>query len=185
MFELTRVTAKLHSYSPRRELHGDDPQPAASLTFDVKLGADLLAMFAPTLRSSLFHKADGVVRNLADAASDANDLRYPQITDPIKWELEIVGAELTIHRGLGPKSDLVLPLCDVDNFSLLPMQGGIVAVRFRVACHPSESQSGKLAFLIAEEVEITLDPPEPVEDLADQASPPPKRGRGKREEARP
>lgn len=57
-FELDAVEAKLNSYTPRRELHGEDPQPAASLAFAVNLDADALAMFAPTLRSSLFHKAE-------------------------------------------------------------------------------------------------------------------------------
>lgn len=45
-FELDGVEAKLNSYTPRRQPHGDDPQPAASLAFAVNLDADALAMFA-------------------------------------------------------------------------------------------------------------------------------------------
>lgn len=167
-FALNEQKARLINYTPRRELHGEDPKPAATLRFGVTLGADLLAMFAPTLRSSFYCKREGVQRDLADAAADANDLRYPQIEDPIKWALEIVGAELTIDYGLGNKSNIVLPLCDIDEFTVSPQQGGVVLVVFRVACHPDEKQSGKLAMMIGkDDLKITLEPP--AGDLVEQA----------------
>lgn len=177
MFELLETKAKLATYTPRRELHGEDPKPAATLKFEVVLGADLLAMFHATLRHSFFHKNENVA-NLADRAADANDLRYPEITKPIAWSLEMIGAELTIDYGLGGKSNIVLPGCDVDDFTIAPQQGGVVIVGFRVACHPDEKQSGKLAFLIGnDDLKITLTPPEPVEDLASEKPPQRRRGR--------
>jgi len=166
-FELTTHKAKLNSYSPRRELHGEDRKPAATLHFGIAIGAELLAMFSPTLRSALFYKDANAARSdLADQGSEAADLRFPEISAPIHWAHEIVGAKLTIHRGISATSNLVLPECMVDKFTLAPQQGAVVLVNFRVACHPDEKQSGKLAMIIDEECEITLEPPEPMADLA-------------------
>lgn len=164
--------AKLSSYTPRRELHGEDPRPAATLKFDIVLGADMLLMFHPTLRSALFEHREGVVRNLADAASTANDLRYPQIGKPLTWTLELIGAELTIDYGLGGKSNIVLPDCTVDDFTISPQQGAVAFVGFRVACHPDEKQSGKLAMMIGkDDLKITLAPPAAEQDLAGERPP--------------
>lgn len=167
-FELDAVEAKLNSYTPRRELHGEDPQPAASLAFAVNLDADALAMFAPTLRSSLFYKSAHEGGDMVDQIADAADLRYPEIAKALHWDREIVGAEVVIDHGLGGKSAIELGGCDVDNFTLQAMQGGRVIVTFRVACHPDEKQSGKLAFLIGEAVTLSLSPPEA--DLAEKGA---------------
>ena len=180
VFELSNQEAKLVSFSPRRELHGDDPQPAADLRLFMNLDAAELVMFDPTLRSLLFHKAEHAASNLADQAHDAPDLRFPKLKGPLDWDLEIIGAELTLHRGLGGKSDLTIPSCTVNKFQLDPQQGGRVLVGFRVQAHPSESQSGKLAFLIGEDVEISLAPPEaetPALPAADPKKPTTKRSR--------
>ena len=157
MFELMDQKARLHSYTPRRELHGETPVPAATLIFETVVDADVLALFSPTLRHFLFHKAEHSP-DLADEAAEANDLRYPEITNALKWTLELVGAVLTIEHGLGAKSDLVLPGAKVDGFQITPAQGGMVNVRFSVGAHPDERQSGKLAFLIGTELTITLTP---------------------------
>lgn len=51
-FELSQQKARLTSYTPRRELHGEDPKPAATLAFACTLPASALAMFSPTLRAA-------------------------------------------------------------------------------------------------------------------------------------
>jgi hypothetical protein len=160
-FELAAAKAKLVSYAPRREMHGEDPKPAASLHFVVNLDASDLAMFSPALRASLYARNESAPgRDMVDAVSDGHDLRFPEIGKPITWTKEIIGADLKIGYGLGGRSDISLPTCDVDDFKIDPQQGGQVAVSFRVACHPDEKQSGKLAFMIGDSVELTLTPPE-------------------------
>jgi hypothetical protein len=42
---------------------------------------------------------------------------------PLKYSEEPVGAEVTIHRGLGGKSDIMLPGCSVNNFTLDAQEG--------------------------------------------------------------
>jgi hypothetical protein len=179
-FELTEQKARLASYTPRRELHGEKPQPAASIAFEVRgEAADLLPMFSSTLRSSFYYKLEGPAGNLADATHDAPDLRYPQIAKPLHWTLEIVGARVTIHQGLGGLSDLVFPDATADDFTIEPTQGGIVVVRFRVACHPDRQQSGYLAHMIGEDCNVTFEPPEASASLLAPDVQPSGRGRRK------
>jgi len=169
VFELSQAKARLTSYTPRRELHGEDPKPAATLRFDVTLSADDLAMFSPTLRHSLYCKNENAQgqTDAVNALAAANDVRYPEISKPLAWKKEIIGAELRIDYGLGGDSDIILPMSDVDEFSIDAQPGGMVVVAIRIACHPDKTQSGNLAFMIGRDVEISLAPPSPVEhDLA-------------------
>lgn len=164
-FSLERKSATLTSYTPRRELHGEDPQPAATLAFSAPLVAPELGMFEPTLAHYVFKRPeDGA--DLADSGNEYGAVRFPQITSVLAWDKEIVGAVLTIHYGIDERSDIVLPGCNVDKFALKPENGGMALVTFRCACHPDERQSGKLAMLIGQECEITLTPPVAVVDLA-------------------
>jgi hypothetical protein len=145
-FDLDKVKATVH-YTPRREMHGEDPEPAASLIFDLVLGADLLAMFAPTLRWSLYFNPNKPTNGGASPVDDANDLRYPEVDGAIRWKGEIVGGEITVHHGIGGKSDIRLPVTKADDFRIEPRGGGVFGLHFRVACRPDERQSGALALL--------------------------------------
>lgn len=159
MFELSKTKAKVVDFNPRAELHGNDGKLAGDIKFSVVLSADILAHFDPTLRSFLFHKRAGVQDDLANEAHDAPNLRFPQMTVPVKWEMELVGAELTIHHGLGGRSDIVLSGCKVNAFALEPKEGGSVIVGFRVQAPLDEKIAGKLCALIQESPEITIEPP--------------------------
>ncbi len=164
MFSLKNDVAKLANVNPRAELHGEDPQPACDLKIEMNVSNGLLAEFHPTLRSFLYEKDDSQL----DLAEDSlTHLRMPKL-GPLKWDEELVGAEVTVHRGLGGKSDIVLPGCSVNNFVLAPQEGGSVMLCFRVQGHPDEKQFGRLCSIIGSEIEITVMPPEPGEDLASQ-----------------
>lgn len=181
MFELTNQQAKLTSFNPRAEMHGEDPTPAADIKFETNVPAELLVLFDPTLRSFLYCKRDGIeggdLANQASRASEAPNLRYPKLGGPLKWDMDIVGATLTIHHGLGGKSDLIIPGCKVNAFTLAPQEGGTCIIGFRVQCKPDEKQSGKLCFMVAESVEITIEPPDETTADIDEDAPKPRRGR--------
>lgn len=175
-FELDHQSGIMVNFNPRAEKHGEDPKPAADLRFSLNMASANLAMLDPTLRSFLFHKSSEASNDLADQGSDAPDLRFPKLVGPLEWNLEMVGATLTIHHGIGGRSDLVLQGVDVNKFTLDPQQGGTVIVGFRVHGHPSEQQNGKLSYMISKDVEISLEPPEAkAPDLADEQKP--RRGR--------
>ena len=59
MFSLANQAAKLTSVNPRAEIHGTDHVMAADLKFEIKVGNDVLSEFDPSLKSSLYKKADG------------------------------------------------------------------------------------------------------------------------------
>lgn len=159
MIELSEQDAKLTKYNPRPELHGQDPTPAADVKFEFNAAAaDVLPMLDPTLRSFLFCKNGAVQHDLASQAHDAPDLRYPKMATPIEWGANLEDAKLTIHRGIGGKSDLVLPAKMKKPIQLAPQQGGTVIVTMQVQCHPDERAAGSLYMLMGQKVSISFEP---------------------------
>lgn len=182
-FELSRANALLISFNPRAEKHGEDPQPAADLRFALNLPSSDLAMLDPTLRSLLFCKDPDRPSDLADQGTETPHLRFSKLRGPLEWEHEIIGAQLVVHYGTGGKSDIVIEGCNVNKFSIDPQEGGTVIFGFRVQCHPTEHQNGKLSYMIQKDLEISLAPPEEGKaDLADQASGEPSKSRGRKRE---
>ena len=160
----TEKKALLCNVNPRSEVHGAEREPAADLKIRVDCENHLLAEFAPSLRSFLYFKdeaADKDGRNdLADQANDAPNLRFPALEAPLRWSEEMQNATLTVHHGIGGKSDLVLKDVKVNAFSIEPREGGTVSLTFRVQCHPDERTLGKLAVQVQNEIDITLAPAE-------------------------
>lgn len=161
MFSLKNDVATLANVNPRAELHGEDPKPACDLRIDMSVSNGLLSEFHPTLRGFLFEKDESQL-DLGDEG--LTKLRMPKL-GPLKYGEELVGAEVTIHRGLGGKSDIILPGCSVNNFTLDAQEGGSVQLQFRIQGHPDEKQFGRLCSCIGSEIEITIEPPAPGADL--------------------
>ena len=169
MLELKKTNMVLTSFNPRAELHGDDPKPAADLTLEAKLPNSVLAEFDPTLKALLYVKDT----EQADLVSEGDPehmtkRRFPKMS-PFKWDDEIVGAQVTIHWGVGKKSDVVLGGCVVGNYKIDAEEGGTVKLTLRVQCHPSESQAGKVCMLVGSKIDVTIEPPEADEELVEKA----------------
>lgn len=165
-FDLSHVTGTIH-YNPRRELHGPEKEPAATLTFSVQLKADDLAMFHSDLRSAFYFNPHKPVNGGASPVDDANDLRFVEMVSSVKWNREIVGGDLTLHKGLGGRSDVRIPVDKVDDFRFDFLAGGIFELSFRVACKPDERQSGALAMMQDTDREFSFESPKHA-DLAEQ-----------------
>jgi hypothetical protein len=166
MFELTEQASKVVNVNPRPELHGEDPKPAADLHFEAKLSNDCLAMFAPSLRSSLYMKDDAQPDLVSQAdPSHRTKLQFPKLGAPLKWKDEIAGATVTVHYGATERSNIVLANCTVGKFELEPEEGGTVVVGFRVQCHPTEEQAGKLCMMVGLMMPVTVTPPAAAEEL--------------------
>ena len=58
MFSLANQAAKLVNVNPRAELHGADKKLAVDLKFEIKVSNDVLSEFDPSLKGSLYKKAD-------------------------------------------------------------------------------------------------------------------------------
>lgn len=163
-FSLTRQKARLTSFNPRAEHHGEETVPAADLKLEVSIGNEELAMFHHSLKNLLYFYDPQIAGDLVDVAKKDEDktyaphLRMPRLVTPIKWDDEIVGGEFTIHYGASQRSDIVLETVNVNNFVIEPQQGGTVVVGFRVQAKPNESQSGKLCTMVQTDLEISLEP---------------------------
>ena len=147
IFELQEQSVKLANLNLRQELHGESHVTAADLKFELKSDADILAMFSPALKDSLFKKKE-------DLAGGTLELKNPQLKPPLSLEYELKGIDFTVHYGA--KSEMHFENADVDSFKIEPAEGGAVTVTFRVAIHPSGAQIGKLADFIQETIDITL-----------------------------
>lgn len=158
--ELNERKAKIVSVTPNRELHGQDPKPYCALKLRVLLTVDDLAMFHPDLRSVIYQKTQREGADLADQGTDAQ-VRFPQITLPIKWKDEIIGAEVTVHYGATEKSHIKLPGCSVTKPELEPLDGGVIFMECSVTAHPDEKQMGRLGMMVGTEIPVSIKPPEP------------------------
>jgi hypothetical protein len=165
-FALSNQNAKLAHMNTRAEQAGADKVSAADFKFQINVGAEKLAGFAPDLGSFLFGK-NGAGGDLADQTHPAPDLRFPRL-GPLDWNGEIVGATLTVHYGTGGKSDVVLGDAKVNKFTIAPQEGGTSIITFRVQAHPDEKQIGKLFGMIQRDVEISLEGPDFSDDEDDE-----------------
>lgn len=159
MFSLANQAAKLTSVNPRAEIHGTDHVMAADLKFEIKVGNDVLSEFDPSLKSSLYKKADGPQGELITDAGHLPSLKFP-LMGPVKWGKEFSGYETVIHYGVSGAQDIHLIDCEVDNFRFDCQDGGTVAVSFRVIAHPEPTELGRLCEMIQQEVYMSLIEPE-------------------------
>lgn len=159
MFSLANQAAKLTSVNPRAEIHGTDHVMAADLKFEIKVGNDVLSEFDPSLKSSLYKKADGHQGELITDAGHLPSLKFP-LMGPVKWGKDFSDYETVIHYGVSGAQDIHLIDCAVDNFRFDCQDGGTVAVSFRVIAHPEPTELGRLCEMIQQEVEMSLIEPE-------------------------
>lgn len=165
MIELAEQSATLTKYNPRPELHGQDPTPAADIKFMFNAAnGDILPMLDPVLRGFLFHKNGAISHDLANATHDAPNLRFPKLQGPFEWLSIHDEAELTLHRGIGGKSDLKLPVKLRKPILIAPQEGGTCIVTMQVQCHPDEKQAGALYMLMGKPITVSFDPGEESDD---------------------
>lgn len=166
MFSIEEQPAKMH-FTSRSEKNGNDRVPAATLTVSYKAPNDVLSEFSPDLKASLYrrpHPGEGDIADNSDTRLEDPHylprLKFPDMSNKIAITRQIVGAIVTLHYGVGGKSDLVLDDCKVDDFVFDPQDGGTVDVSLKVDCHPSKDQAGTLHTMQDQEVTISIAPPE-------------------------
>lgn len=162
-FKLNAVLATLTNVNSRPELHGEDKKLAADLKFEAHVHQNELEQFDRRLKPFLYEKA-----SQGDLDADfLPQLRFPLLAMPLKWAGEQVGGKLTVHQGISAKSDLVVDGCLFNEFKIEAIEGGSVALTFRVQIHPDEKTIGKLCMLSGQEVKVSIEPPAEGEAGAD------------------
>jgi hypothetical protein len=166
MFELSKTKVKLNNVNPRAELHGEDHRIAVDLSISASLPKDILKMFSGELCDFLYTLSDDP--DLIEQAdiTEATQPRFP-FMHPIKWDKEFRGFKVIVDYGLGGDSNLELFLTTIDKFVFEPLNGGTVNVKFRIIAHPDSETVGLLCDRIQQDIEITIEAPEPqtAEDL--------------------
>lgn len=164
MFSLEEKQALLTHYEADKRVSDDpekDAQAIAVVSFALTLPSELLAGFSPTLRAALFHMNGAVTHDLANMTQDAPDVRFADWIYPIKIKKSWEGAQVTIHKGLGGKSDLVLSDAAISTFHVTPKSGSVFILEFTARSKPDSSTVfGKLADMLKTNVTISLAPPE-------------------------
>lgn len=156
MFDITAKTCRLTNVNGRHEKHGDENVFAADLELAADFSNDVLAEFAPALRSCLYERDDDGDLD-ARGQDRPTKLRFPKLVQPLKWDDEIVGATVTIDYGFTP---LTFELVQVNKFRIELKEGGTVTVQFRLQLRPTEEQVAKLLMRLDSEVAVTIEPPE-------------------------
>lgn len=160
MFELTQQV-RLANLNLRAEKHGDDTKPALDMKIEATCASSALIHFHSELRQHLFMEDPNP--DLVDQVAEGDALtilRYPKM-GAIKWDWEGQGYTATVDYGLGGASNINLgDDLKLDHFVFEPMNGGSVAISFRIIAHPDSDDIGKLSEFIQRDIDLVLTPPE-------------------------
>jgi len=161
MFEIpVKQQVKLVKASTPMENHGKDFVLAVVLTVEAAITSSSLRQFAPDLCDSLYRLPE---------QDDTSDLitepgltvrRFPKMS-AFDWEYEGAGYALIVDYGLGGDSDIELVDARVNSFTITPLEGGTVNVKFNIVVHPEALDVGRLCEMQKRNIDITLTGPEP------------------------
>jgi hypothetical protein len=169
MFEIpVKQQVKLIKASTPMENHGKDFVLAVVLTVEAAISSTSLRQFDSALCDSLYRAAeqDEDSGDLITEPTGPTVRRFPKMS-AFDWEYEGTGYELTVDYGLGGESDIELVDAKVNSFTITPLEGGTVTVKFNVVVHPEALDVGRLCEMQKRNIDITLmaPPPENVQQL--------------------
>lgn len=165
MFGLEKQQAKIVSFNPRAEKHGDENVTAGDLKIECTAHSSVLDHFDKALRKLLYRKpSSGEQSELSLGESDGLTQRKLPRLAPLRWDEDFPGYSLSIDSGLGIKDPIELEEVELSSFVFEALEGGSVAITFRASCHPDAEEAGALYTMIQEDVEITLVPPRAKDD---------------------
>lgn len=162
-FHVPRTLAKIDSFTPRAEKHGQENKPAGTLKITVAMHASALDTLDAGFRRFLFRRPSaGEQQQLIDG-DNLTELALPHLA-PLRYGEKFPGYTLTIETGLELSKPMILDGVELSALQIEPIKGGSVKLSFNAACHPDgEEQFGALCQLIQNKAEITLTPPTPDE----------------------
>lgn len=175
-FSLTKEKFVLASINTRGEKHGDERVPALDLKFTATLSNSILLKIHPGLRDSLY-----VQDRQRDIEKDyGRKLKFP-LLGTIPYELEIPRVRLRVHDCDSEANDVVLIDGKANKFKITAMEGGSVAIAFRVQFSDYDTDVlAALARVLQQTVPISLASeaaeiePETTEEKVDRVTQAPK-----------
>jgi hypothetical protein len=158
--------AKLIDVNPRSEKHGSrELAPAIDLRFQMDVGNSVLEQFAPGLRDAMYRLSNQHALPGVDAVSDASELRFPELSQPLHWAGESINIDLTVDYGIGGESDIHLTGCKLHKHVLHLKPNGSCTIAFTCSCshNLTEQDVGRLGTRVQHDVYISLVSSTPVE----------------------
>lgn len=162
MFEIpVKQQVKLVKASTPMENHGKDFVLAVVLTVEAAISSQSLRLFAPDLCDSLYREAEkNDDTDLITEPTGPTVRRFPKMS-AFDWEYEGSGYALVVDYGIGGESDIDLVDAKVNSFTITPLEGGTVNVKFNIVVHPEALDVGRLCEMQKRNIDITLTGPEP------------------------
>jgi hypothetical protein len=165
MFELTKATpATLTSVLNRSE----DNVPGLAMTFRITTANEILDKFSPpgatNLRTLLYTTPPGQPEPLPGIEPTTPLLRMHGIAF-VKGDMTLEGWSVTVKHGIEDESDVVMGGCKIDEFKVVPKQGGSVELWFRVRTSDVDPRAiGLMGIKLTQEVSLLIHAPKPKED---------------------
>lgn len=145
--------------------------PAIKIRIMATVPNTVLQMFDPSLRSFLYEKNGQGAKEQkqlegVEVVTDLPQLKQTGVClGALHWKAEQTGCKLTIDYGMGGQSNLKVSDCKVDNFKLVPKDGGTTQVFFTVFSTDVDRETlGDLGMLHQHDVQIELTAPEAVQE---------------------
>jgi hypothetical protein len=164
--------------NPRSERHGKTAVPAIDVKVRLTTANTILDdLKGPDFRQALYMRAEeagSVAQADLEGVQPLTDTPFKRLNgvEPIHLEDELTGYAATFDIGTGRKDSVIeLAGCKLSKFVVDPLQGGSVAIDFRIQASPlTEREFGKLCVLINAEVGLMLEAPvEPQAQLEDSS----------------
>lgn len=166
----TSTAMKLHGLNVRTENHGDGLALAVDMKCSVEVPNTKLNEISPALLPMFYmavetEEEEASIDQLpgipAKTDSQLPLLRSHELAPAIPLGVEYVGYQVTVDRGLGAKSNLVLSECKVNKLKISPKEGGTVLIEFRIqASMVSDEIVGKLSSYIKAEIHLAMSAPQ-------------------------
>jgi hypothetical protein len=157
----TATDAKLTSVTPRSEHHGTDLVSAITLGLTITGPNTILDLLSPTLRHALYTRADDDSQEALDGIEPPTPKLRTKHLGPLTLSIPAIeGGTLFVEWGIG--DDMELGSCKVDKWRAECMEGGSVALSFRVSTSDlSEEEAGHLFGKLGQVIAIRFEPPAP------------------------
>lgn len=164
MLRIDNFTAtRLLSLNVRTENHGDGLARAIDLKCQMDAPNTFLNQLAPELLAMLFMPVEqpGAQAKLDGVPDTMPLLRSHSIAWPMALEGDYSGYQITVDRGLGGTSNMVLQEAKLNKLRLTCMEGGTVQLQFRLqVSNVGDEVIGRLSSYIKADMFIALLPPQ-------------------------
>ena len=161
MFELTKIPAKITSFTGRTETHGKEKVPALSFGLLITTGNTILDALFPGLRLQIYKGVEELDQAQIDGVEPSTPLLRNENIEIIRMNKMLEGWAVIIDHGIDDETQIELGTCKIDNFAIEAYEGGSIDLAFRVGTSNCDWQdAGLLWSKNGQDVVLTVRAPE-------------------------